>query len=156
MKRRTFITTTSAAAAGLGVSSLFTTRSQGKEAMSTSPESFSPDKPRIFHCIRYTIDPHKITDFEVYARRWMEDGIIRRCGGEPLGYFLPKKGLGGADNIALALIGFESLSAYEAYRGKLIADPDAKENLAFAEKSRCILVEERSYFYHLGEHPAKE
>jgi NIPSNAP. len=51
----------------------------------------------IYHCIRYTIDPQKAADFETYARRWMEGGIIRRCGGEPLGYFLPKKGYGGAD-----------------------------------------------------------
>lgn len=76
----------------------------------------------IYHCIRYTIDRHKMDDFEAYTRRWMEDGIIRRCGGEPLGYFLPKKGFGGADNIALALIGFESLTSYEAYRNKLIDD----------------------------------
>ena len=105
----------------------------------------------IYHCIRYTIDSHKTGDFEAYARRWMEGGIIRRCGGEPLGYFLPKKGFGGADNIALALIGFENLTAYEAYRAKLVADPEAKENLAHAEKSRCILVEDRSWFYRLGE-----
>jgi len=61
----------------------------------------------IYHYIRYTIDRHKLADFEVYARRWMEGDILRRCGAEPLGYFLPKIGLGGADNIALALLGFE-------------------------------------------------
>ncbi|MBA3832846.1 MAG: NIPSNAP family protein [Chthoniobacterales bacterium] len=105
----------------------------------------------IYHCIRYTIDRHKIGDFEKYARRWMEGGIIRRCGGEPLGYFLPKKGLGGPDNIAMTLIGFESLAAYEAYREKLMGDSDAKENIAFAEESRCILVEDRSWFSRLGE-----
>ena len=105
----------------------------------------------IYHCIRYTIDPHKIAAFESYSRRWMQGGIIRRCGGEPLGYFLPKKGLGGADNIAFALIGFESLSAYEAYRNKLATDSDANENFEQAEKSGCILIEERSYFYRLGE-----
>jgi hypothetical protein len=48
----------------------------------------------IYHCIRYTIDPHKLPEFEKYACRWMEDGLIRRCGGEPLGYFLPQEGLG--------------------------------------------------------------
>lgn len=105
----------------------------------------------IYHCICYTIDPHKLEDFETYARRWMVGGIIWRCGGEPLGYFLPKKGFGGADNVALALIGFENLAAYEAYRSKLVADPEAKENLAHAENSRCILAEDRSWFYRLGE-----
>ncbi|MGI8436432.1 MAG: NIPSNAP family protein [Chthoniobacterales bacterium] len=103
----------------------------------------------IYHCIRYTIDPQKLADFEAYSRRWMEGGIIKRCGGEPLGYFLPKKGYGGADNIAMALIGFENLTAYEAYREKLIADPEAKENLEFAKKAGFILVEDRSYFYRV-------
>ena len=104
----------------------------------------------IYHCIRYTIDPHKADDFEVYARRWMQ-GIIRRCGGEPLGYFLPKKGFGGSDNVALALIGFENLAAYEVYRGKLLADDEAQANFAHASESRCILFEERSYFERLDE-----
>ena len=109
----------------------------------------------IYHCIRYTIDPHKIREFEAYARQWMEGGIIRRCGGEPLGYFLPKKGLGGPDNIALTLIGFESLAAYETYRDKLMANPEAKENLAQAEKSGCILIEDRSWFSRIDEERAK-
>jgi hypothetical protein len=105
----------------------------------------------IYHCIRYTIDPHKISDFEEYARRWMEEGIIRRCGGKPLGYFLPKKGFGGPDNIAMTLIGFESLADYEKYRTRLVNDPEATENVAHAEAARCILIEERSYFYCVGE-----
>lgn len=100
----------------------------------------------IYHCIRYTIDPHKAAQFEEYARRWSEGGIIKRCGGDLVGYFLPKKGYGGADNVALALIGFENLVAYEKYREKLIADAEAKENLEFAKREKFILVEERSYF----------
>ncbi len=83
------------------------------------------------------------------AHKWMEGDIIRRCGGKPVGYFLPKKGLGDSDNIALALIGFKSLADYENYRGKLMDDSDARANLAEAEKSRCILSEERSYFYRI-------
>jgi hypothetical protein len=104
----------------------------------------------IYHCIRYTIDPQKLGDFETYARRWMKGRIIRRCGGEPLGYFLPKKGYGGVDNIAMTLIGFESLAAYEEYRKKLVADPEAKENVEYAKRSGCILIEDRSYFYRVG------
>src|SRR5260370_28516452 len=48
MNRRTFITTTSAAAIGVGASSLMSTRSQGKETMSVSksPQVFWPDKAR--------------------------------------------------------------------------------------------------------------
>jgi len=83
------------------------------------------------------------------ARKWMEGDIIRRCGGKPIGYFLPKKGLGGSDKIALALIGFKSLADYENYRGKLMDDSEARANLAEAEKSRCILSEERSHFYRI-------
>src|SRR6266496_3322439 len=30
--------------------------------------------PMIYHCIRYTIDPHKLADFEIYARRNMQGG----------------------------------------------------------------------------------
>ena len=108
----------------------------------------------IYHCIRYTLDPRKLADFETYARRWLEGGIIRRCGGEPLGYFLPKKGFGGADNIALTLIGFESLAAYEKYREKLMQDPDACENVAHAQRTGCVLIEDRSYFYRLDENAA--
>jgi hypothetical protein len=103
----------------------------------------------IYHCIRYTIDRHKLADFEAYARRWMEGDILRRCGAKPLGYFLPKRGLGGADNVALALLGFESLAHYEQYRARLSDDPDSRANLEAAENSHCILTEERSYFYRI-------
>jgi NIPSNAP len=116
-------------------------------AVTPTPTS---DSSMIYHCIRYTIDPRKVDDFEIYARRWMEGGIIKRCGGEPLGYFLPKRGYGGPDNIAFALIGFKTLAAYEEYRAKLLADPEAKENLEFAKRSGCILTEDRSYFYRVG------
>ena len=79
----------------------------------------------------------------------MEGGILRRCGAKPLGYFLPKRGLGGADNIALALLGFESLAHYEQYRAGLSDDPDSRANLEAAKTSQCILTEERSYFYRI-------
>ena len=91
-------------------------------------------------CIRYTLDPHRISDFEEYARRWPP--IIARCGGALLGYFLPKEG---ANNFALALVEFESLAAYEVYRERLAADADARANFAHARETRCILVEERSF-----------
>jgi NIPSNAP len=90
--------------------------------------------------IQYTLDPHRIDDFEDYARRWAP--IIARCGGKLTGYYLPKEG---ATNLALALIDFTSLSHYEEYRRQLAADPDARRNLADAGQSRCILVETRSF-----------
>jgi hypothetical protein len=92
-------------------------------------------------CIRYTIDIRKHREFEQYARQWPEP--IRRCGGELLGYFLPTK-TAGATNIAYALINFYGLAAYEKYREAVMEDPDAKSNVAFADQSGCILVEDRS------------
>lgn len=91
-------------------------------------------------CIQYTLDPHRIEDFEKYATTWPP--IIERCGGELIGYFLPKEG---ANNFAIALINFESLATYEQYRARLAADPDAKANVAHARETRCILVEDRSF-----------
>ncbi len=94
-------------------------------------------------CIQYTIDPHRATDFEDYASRWTP--IIDRCGGRLIGYFLPKEG---ANNYAQALIDFDSLADYESYRARLLADPDAKRNVADAQASGCILVESRSFLRH--------
>ena len=92
--------------------------------------------------IRYTIDMHKLRDFETYARRWPEP--IRRCGGELVGYFLPTK-LAGPTNFALALIDFPDLASYERYRGALMKDAEAVANVAAAESATCILVEDRSF-----------
>ena len=78
-------------------------------------------------CIRYTLDPHKIAEFERYATTWPP--IIARCGGALVGYFLPKEG---PNNFALALIEFESLAAYERYREALRADPEARANFEHA------------------------
>jgi len=92
-------------------------------------------------CIRYTIDIRKHSDFEQYARNWTEP--IRRCKGELLGYFLPTK-MAGPTNIAYALINFASLAEYEKYREALMLDVGAKENFALADRSECILIEDRS------------
>lgn len=51
----------------------------------------------------------------------------------------------GTNNIARALISFESLAAYEAYRARLKVDPAAIANFRFAHEQRCILVEERTW-----------
>jgi NIPSNAP len=91
-------------------------------------------------CIRYVLDPFKRDAFETYARRWHT--IIPKCGGDLIGYFLPHEG---ANNIALALIGFDSLAGYEAYRVRLKADPDGSANFLFAEEERFILSEERTF-----------
>jgi len=91
-------------------------------------------------CIRYVIDPFQRDAFEAYAREWLT--IIPACGGDLLGYFLPHEG---TNNIALAMIGFESLAAYEAYRARLRSDPAGMANFRMAQENRFILSEERTF-----------
>jgi hypothetical protein len=90
--------------------------------------------------IRYVLDPFKRDAFETYARNWLT--IIPACGGDLIGYFMPHEG---TNNIAHALISFDSLAAYEAYRARLRADPAAMANFRFAQEQKCILVEERTW-----------
>ena len=90
--------------------------------------------------IRYVIDPFQRDAFEVYARRWLT--IIPAYGGECLGYFLPHEG---TNNVAHALIAFDTLAAYEAYRARLRSDEQGMANFNFAEENRFILAEERTF-----------
>lgn len=90
--------------------------------------------------IRYVIDPFQRDAFEAYARNWLS--IIPACGGDLVGYWAPHEG---ADNIAQALISFESLAAYEAYRARLRADPAGAANFAMAQEKRFILSERRTF-----------
>jgi hypothetical protein len=90
--------------------------------------------------IQYTLDPHAIEEFERYATMWPP--VIERCGGRLTGYYLPKES---ANDFALALIDFDSLAAYEQYRARLAADPDAQANVAAVRKARAILAERRSF-----------
>jgi len=90
--------------------------------------------------IRYQLDPFKREAFEAYARRWLT--IIPRCGGDLIGYWMPHEG---TNNIAQALISFESLAAYEAYRARLRSDPEGVANFRSAEDGRFILAEERTF-----------
>ena len=92
-------------------------------------------------CIRYTIDASKRADFEAYARSVAVP--IERCGGKVIGYFSPTK-FAGPTNIALSLIDFPSLAAYEQYRERLAKDHDNIESVRRADESGCILVEDRA------------
>ena len=90
--------------------------------------------------IRYEIDPFQREAFRKYAENWSR--IIPRCGGQLVGYFLPWEG---TNNVAWALIAFPGLAAYETYRARLKADPEARENLETAQSKRLILREERNF-----------
>ena len=91
--------------------------------------------------IRYQIDPFKRAMFEQYAQRWVS--IIPKCGGDLGGYWMPHEG---TNNIAFALISFESLAAYESYRARL-REPGSEgvANFNFAEEHKFILAEERTF-----------
>jgi hypothetical protein len=90
--------------------------------------------------IRYEIDPCQREAFRQYAENWGR--IIPRCGGHLIGYFLPHEG---TNNVGWGLIAFPSLAAYEAYRTRLKADPEARRNFDQAQSQRLILREERTF-----------
>src|SRR5207253_10675473 len=90
--------------------------------------------------IRYQIDPFQRDAFREYAENWAR--IIPRCGGDLVGYFLPHEG---TNDVAWGLIACESLAAYELYRSRLKADPEARANFAFAQGRRLILREQRTF-----------
>lgn len=90
--------------------------------------------------IRYQIDPFQLEAFEEYARNW--GTIIPRCGGNLIGYFMPSEG---TNDVAYALIGFDSLASYARYRERLRADDEGRKNFEMAQHKRLILREERSF-----------
>jgi NIPSNAP protein len=90
--------------------------------------------------IRYQIDPFQRDEFKKYAENWGR--IIPRCGGHLVGYFLPHEG---TNDVAWALVGFDSLASYEAYRARIKADAEGRANFEMAQTKRFILREERSF-----------
>jgi hypothetical protein len=90
--------------------------------------------------IRYQIDPFQRDAFKKYAENWGR--IIPRCGGHLIGYFLPYEG---TNDVAWALIAFDSLASYEVYRTRLKVDSESRENFALAQTQRFILREERNF-----------
>lgn len=109
------------------------------------PPHFSPQPERVpmmsITCfIRYEIDPFQREAFKEYAENW--GGIIPRCGGHLVGYFLPHEG---TNNVAWGLIACDGLASYEAYRARVKADPDARKNFEMAQAKRVILREDRTF-----------
>lgn len=90
--------------------------------------------------IRYQLDPYKRASFEEYARVWLRR--IPACGGDLIGYFMPHEG---TNDVAFAMIGFDSLAAYEQYRARLRKDDESVANFAFAEREKFILREQRTF-----------
>jgi NIPSNAP len=90
--------------------------------------------------IQYQIDPFQRAAFEQYAKNWLT--VIPACGGNLMGYFLPHEG---SNDIAHAMIGFETLAAYETYRAQLLKNPDGNANFEFAQRQKFILRETREF-----------
>lgn len=90
--------------------------------------------------LRYVIDPFKLKEFEIYAKKWIR--LVEKLGGAHHGYFMPHEG---ASNIALALFSFPSLAAYETYRTKAAADADCQAAMRYYEETNCFLSYERSF-----------
>lgn len=90
--------------------------------------------------IRYEIDPYKRELFERYARGWLS--VIPANGGTLLGYFMPSEG---TNYVAHAMIGFDSLVAYEVCRRRLSVDPASIANFEFSQREKFILREEREW-----------
>lgn len=114
----------------------------GLAALAVNPSPTSAQRPSMpITCfIRYQIDPFQRDAFAQYADRW--SSIIPRCGGNLVGYFLPHEG---TNDVAFALISFETLAAYETYRIRIKADPEGKSNFDFAQSKRFVLREERTF-----------
>lgn len=120
------------------IAAVCATASLGSEASASS--FFRRGSMTITCFIRYQIDPFQRDAFKKYAENWGR--IIPRCGGHLIGYFLPYEG---TNDVGWGLIAFDSLASYEAYRTRLKADPEARENLAMAQSKRFILREERNF-----------
>jgi hypothetical protein len=106
------------------------------------PSTHSPGSPPVtITCfIRYQIDPFQREAFRQYAEAWGK--IIPRNGGHLIGYFLPSEG---TNDIAWALIAFDSLASYERYRARIREDAAGRENFQFATSKKFILREERTF-----------
>jgi hypothetical protein len=91
--------------------------------------------------LRYIIDPNKVDEFEHYGRLWIP--LVEKLGGTHHGYFLPSEG---ANNVALALFTFPSLSAYEHYRQNSLEDSECQAAFKYAKDTMCVISYERSFF----------
>ncbi|NQY25035.1 MAG: NIPSNAP family protein [Campylobacteraceae bacterium] len=91
--------------------------------------------------LNYIIDPSKMKEFEHYAKLWIP--LVNSFGGVHHGYFLPSEG---KNNVALALFTFESFALYETYRNASFKHKECLEAFDYAQKTKCILSYERSFF----------
>jgi hypothetical protein len=97
-------------------------------------------KMTIVCIIRYQIDPVQRDGFKKHAENLIR--FVPRCGAHFIGFFLPYEG---TNDVGWALIGFDSLASYEAYKTRLKSDPEAREDAQWMQSKRIILREERDF-----------
>lgn len=90
--------------------------------------------------LEYKIDPNKLTEFEHYAKLWID--IVTEMGGLHHGYLMPHEG---ANDVAYASFSFSSLAEYEVYRNKIPGSSKCSEAIAYFEKTRCYHSYKRSF-----------
>jgi len=90
--------------------------------------------------IRYEIDPFQRDGFKKHAENLAR--FVPRCGGHFVGFFLPYEG---TNDVGWAMVAFDSLASYEAYKTRLKADPEARADAAWMQSKRMILREERNF-----------
>ena len=91
--------------------------------------------------LRYVIDPYKLEQFETCGKMWIP--LVEQFGGTHHGDFLPSEC---ASDIALAMFSFPSLAEYERYRERSKADRACQDAFRYAEETRGIVSDERSFF----------
>lgn len=90
--------------------------------------------------LKYEIEPDKIDDFETYARAWIP--LVKKFGGTHHGYFVCHES---ANDLAIALFSFPSLSAYEKYRSDSGKDPECQNAYDLASRTGCIRRYDRQF-----------
>ena len=90
--------------------------------------------------IAYDIAPFRQQAFADYARAWGQ--VIPRCGAELFGYFAPHEG---SATTAYGIYSLPDLAAYEAYRARLAAHPEGRQNYDFAAAEGFIRREDRLF-----------
>jgi hypothetical protein len=78
--------------------------------------------------------------FEAYATR--SSTIIPRCGGDLLGYWMPHED---TNNIAFALISFESLAAYEKLSRAAIDGRGGRVEFQLCRGAKFVVAEQRTF-----------
>jgi hypothetical protein len=90
--------------------------------------------------IRYQIDPFQKEDFRKHGQNLIR--IVPRLGGHFIAFMLPHEG---TNDVAWALVGFDSMADYEAYRTRIKADTEGVEDAEWTARKRLILREERNF-----------